>query len=181
MSDLLERLFSEKTTANRLLDSDESEVLLTFGEGHYQPALPLLLHYALDSNDHYCCMHAVQGLLSWDLSAYRDRIESALDSIHRDNSFNEWLPGMLPHTMPTEEKLQEYYEIGTWISNDRSAGILFGMSLSDGGKTYFQRALNDPEWEIDDKGVSLWRVADLIKEKLAQTPNSKPRSPNTEP
>ncbi|GGH67577.1 hypothetical protein [Phaeocystidibacter marisrubri] len=160
------RLYQEKVKDNRLVDSEESEVLLTLGEGLYAPALPLLLYYALESTDYYCCMHAVQGLHSWDLSEHRERIKSALHVVNRDNSFNEWLPGMLPHIHPTTEKLQEYYEIGTWISNDRSAGILFGMSLSQGGKPFFERALNDPEWEIDDRGVSLWRVAELIQQKM---------------
>lgn len=162
----LETIFNNKVIENRLIDPDESEVLLTLGQGQYQPALPLLLYYALNSDDYYCCMHAVQGLTSWDLSQYRDRIESALSIVNRDSSFNEWLPGMLPHIHPSTEKLQEYYEIGTWISNDRSAGILYGMSLSNGGKSFFEQALCDPEWEIEDKGVSLWRVAELVKSIL---------------
>ncbi|NVK03570.1 MAG: hypothetical protein HWD92_02060 [Flavobacteriia bacterium] len=162
----MKALFEKHIENNRLKDIDESEVLLELGQAGYLPALPTLLNYAFKSDDHYAQMHAVQGLLDWDLSAHRELISSELIAVHRDNFFPEWLPGMLPHTRPSRERLEEYYQIGQFISNDRSAGILFGMALSEGGRGLFIRALLDTEWDIADTGVGIHRTARYCAAKL---------------
>lgn len=155
----MKALFEKHIENNRLINMDESEVLLELGKSGYKPALPTLLHYALESDDHYAQMHAVQGLIDWDLSEHRELISEKLEIVSKDNYFPEWLPGLLPHTSPTPEKLEEYYQIGTFISNDRSAGILFGMALSEGGRALFIRAILDGEWEVADTGVGLHYTA----------------------
>lgn len=155
----MKSLFEKHIENDRLKNIDDSEVLLTLGQNQFPPALPALLHYALESEDYYTQMNAVQGLIDWDLSSYQERIAKKLEAVNKDPYFSEWLPGLLPHTSPTQAKLEEYYEIGRFISNDRSAGILFGMALSQGGKDLFIRALSDPEWEIDDLGVGLHHTA----------------------
>lgn len=162
----MKALFEKHIENNRLKDIDESEVLLELGQAGYTPALPTLLHYALESDDHYAQMHAVQGLIHWNLSEYRELISKKLEIVSKDNYFPEWLPGLLPHTSPTPEKLEEYYQIGTFISNDRSAGILFGMALSDGGRDLFIRAVLDREWEVADTGVGLHYTARYCITKL---------------
>lgn len=161
----MKTLFEKHIEDNRLRDIDESEVLLKLGQVGYKPALPTLLHYALESDDHYTQMHAVQGLIDWDLSEYRELISKKLEIVSKDNYFPEWLPGLLPHTSPTPEKLEEYYQIGTFISNDRSAGILFGMALSEGGRDLLIRAVLDGEWEVADTGVGLHYTARYCIEK----------------
>lgn len=154
----MDALFNVHIRDNRLLDPENSEILQVLGEAHFVPAKETLLHYALHSDDYYLQQASVLGLADWDLSDHIDEIHSALSRVSKDSHFSEWLAGLLPHTRPSSQELNRYYEIGQWISNDRAAGVLHGMAMSDGGKAYLLQAMNDEQWEISDSGVSLYRT-----------------------
>ena len=144
-----EALFSFSITEGELNENFPEAVLEILGQLQYAPAKPILAHYVFNSSEYYLNKAAVLGLLNFDCEEYREEIKKSITSVLGKNLFPEYLPALICKLDDRKDLLEQLYNSGsTTISTDCNAGIFLGFSLcGKEGKTYFKKALFDPNWE----------------------------------
>jgi hypothetical protein len=142
-------IFNCCITDFRLNENFAEGVLEVFGRLKFEPAKPVLAHYAFRSSDYYLNKAAVLGLLHFDCREYRKEIKKSITHILGKNLFPEYLPALICKLEERKELLEQLYNSGsTIISTDCNAGIFLGFSLcGEEGRSYFKKALFDPNWE----------------------------------
>ncbi|NJY64034.1 hypothetical protein HC174_14925 [Salinimicrobium sp. CDJ15-81-2] len=144
-----EKIFRFSISDGRLHENFPETVLEILGQLGYEPAKPVLAHYAFNSPEYYLNKAAVLGLLHFDCKEYREEIRNSIVKVLDKNLFPEYLPALICKLEDCKELLEQLYRSGaTIISTDCNAGIFLGFSLcGDEGRSYFKNALFDPNWE----------------------------------
>ena len=144
-----EKIFRSSISDGRLQENYPEIVLEILGQLGYEPAKPVLAHYAFNSTEYYLNKSAVLGLLNFDCKEYREEIRNSIVKVLDKNLFPEYLPALICKLENRAELLEQLYQSGaTIISTDCNAGIFLSFSLcGEEGKSYFKNALFDPNWE----------------------------------
>ncbi|WP_037374251.1 hypothetical protein [Salinimicrobium xinjiangense] len=142
-------IFNCCITDIRLNENFPEAVLEVLGRLKFEPAKPVLAHYAFRSSQYYLNRSAVLGLLHFDCREYQQEIKNAVTGVLSKNTFPEFLPALVCKLENRKELLDQLFHSGsTTISTDCNAGIFLGFALcGKDGKKYFKEALFDPNWE----------------------------------
>lgn len=147
--ELAKEVYEVSIQDNRLQDNFPEQVLEVLGQLKFEPAKPVLAHYAFRSSDYYSNKAAVLGLLNFNCEEFQDEITTSIKELLGKNLFPEFLPALVSKLIDRKNLLEELYSSGaSTTSTDCNAGIFLAFSLcGEEGKTYFKNALFDPAWE----------------------------------
>lgn len=137
---------------NGVLKEDTPEEALTLlGYLKYEPALPILEHYAFNENNYYINQAAILGLLHFPCTHLQVQIKQAIEECYGKNLFKEFIPALVSKLDDKTEILQNLYTLGSTVcSTDCNGGIALGFALSGAeGETYFRKVYAAPYWELD--------------------------------
>lgn len=146
-----EQIFNKVIHNQKLINENESEVLLTLSKLNYLPIKPILFEYIkIDQNEDYNLMkYSILGLLNFDCSDYTNEIQTLLDKYLSVISFEEFIPALvckIPNYNDYLDKL--YYYAENVNTSDMNSGILLGFSLcEEEGRKYFLKSLFNPNFE----------------------------------
>lgn len=158
-TEMAEKIYRSLTDNNRLKDGVDESVLQLFGKLKYEPALPLLVYYALEQEpyQYYLSQHAVLGLLHFNLSPIQPLIKSSIEKCYGQSLFPEFVPALVCKLDAPEQEgvLQKLYALGeSTASTDCLGGIILGFSLcGKKGAPYFWKAFFNPAWELNSSAT----------------------------